>query len=176
MKIVGALVAALLFAIPAAPAATSQRVTIDRALDVSVLQRVNEVRAENGLPPLRLSESLSLAAAAHTREMVAAGYFGHQSSDGSPFWKRVRRFYGTKGFRQWSVGENLVWGSPVLSSDDAIQSWLESPEHRANLLSPGWHEIGLAGAHVPAAPGTFGDRETTIVTADFGSRTKSRSS
>src|SRR5436309_2274427 len=69
MKIVGALVAALLFAIPAAPAATSQRVTIDRALDVSVLQRVNEVRAENGLPPLRLSESLSRAAAAHTREI-----------------------------------------------------------------------------------------------------------
>ena len=174
MKTVGALIAALLFAIPVAPAATSQRVTIDRALDVSVLQGVNDVRAENGVPPLRLSVSLSRAAAAHTREMVAAGYFGHESSDGSPFWKRVKRFYGSNGFARWSVGENLVWGSPVLSSDDAVESWLESPEHRANLLSSSWREIGLAAAHVPAAPGTFGDRETTIVTADFGSRSRSR--
>jgi uncharacterized protein YkwD len=174
MKTVGALVAALLFALPAAPAATSQRVTIDRALDVSVLQRVNEVRGENGLPPLRLNVSLSRAAAAHTREMVASGYFGHQSTDGSPFWKRVERFYRSKGFARWSVGENLVWGSPVLSSDDAVQSWLESPEHRANLLSPNWTEIGLAATHVPSAPGTFGDRETTVVTADFGLRTRDR--
>jgi uncharacterized protein YkwD len=174
MKTMGALVAALLFALPAAPAATSRRVTIDRALDVSVLQRVNEVRAENGLQPLRLSVSLSHAAAAHTREMVAAGYFGHESSDGSPFWKRVKRFYGTKGFAAWSVGENLIWGSPVLSSDDTVNGWLESPEHRANLLSPNWREVGLAATHVPSAPGTFGDRETTVVTADFGARSRSR--
>jgi uncharacterized protein YkwD len=147
-------------------------VTIDRALDVSVLQRVNEVRSESGLPPLRVNVSLSRAAAAHTREMVASGYFGHESSDGSPFWKRVKHYYGSKGFARWSVGENLVWGSPVLSGGDAVQSWLESPEHRANLLSQSWTEIGLAATHVPSAPGAFGDRETTVVTADFGSRTK----
>ena len=174
MKTIGALVAALLVALPVAPAATSRRVTIDRALDVSVLQRVNEVRAENGLPPLRLSASLSRAAAVHTREMVVSGYFGHESSDGSPFWKRVKRFYDSRGFGRWSVGENLVWGSPVLSSDDTVQTWLESPEHRANLLSPKWREIGLAATHVPSAPGAFGDRETTVVTADFGSRARSR--
>jgi uncharacterized protein YkwD len=174
MKLVGALAAALLFALPVAPAATSQRVTIDNSLDVSVLQRINEVRAEYGLPPFRISASLNLAAAAHTREMVSVGYFGHASSDGSPFWKRVGRFYGTKGFSRWSVGENLVWGSPDLSGDDAVQVWLGSPEHRANLLSPQWSEIGLAAAHVPAAPGIFGDNETTVVTADFGARSRGR--
>jgi uncharacterized protein YkwD len=172
MKVVGALVAALVLLIPVAPAASSERMTIDRALDLSVLVRVNEVRAENGLPLLRLSGPLARAAAAHTREMIADGYFGHSSSDGSPFWKRLQRFYGARGFARWSVGENLVWGSPDLSGDDAVQWWLGSPEHRANLLNPSWNEIGLAAVHVPLAPGTFGDREATVVTADFGSRVK----
>jgi uncharacterized protein YkwD len=172
MKFVGAVAAALLVLVPASPAGASERMTIDRGLDSSVLLGVNEVRAENGLPPLRLNVQLSRAAALHSREMIAAGYFGHESSDGSPFWKRVQRFYVFKGFKRWSVGENLVWGSPELSGDDAIQWWLGSPEHRANLLNANWREIGLAAVHVPAAPGTFGDRETTVVTADFGTRTK----
>src|SRR6266568_3233154 len=114
MKIVGASVIALLLA-SSAPAGTNERVTIDRALDGSLVLRINEVRAENGLQPLRLSSELSRAAAAHTREMVAAGYFGHESRDGSPFWKRVQRFYVSRGFGSWSVGENLVWGSPDIS-------------------------------------------------------------
>ncbi len=172
MKVVGAVVAALVLVIPVAPAASSERMTIDRAFDISVLQRVNEVRAENGLPPLRASGQLGRAAAAHTREMLADGYFGHESFDGSPFWKRVQLFYAAKGFHRWLVGENLVWGSPDLSSDDAVQWWLGSPEHRANLLNPNWTEIGLATVHIPSAPGMFGDREATVVTADFGARTK----
>jgi uncharacterized protein YkwD len=48
--------------------------------------------------------------------------------------------------------------------------WLNSPPHRKNLLTPGWREIGLSAVHVAAAPGVFEGRETTIVTADFGTR------
>jgi uncharacterized protein YkwD len=172
MKLAAALSAAVVVAFPASPAASSERMTIDRALDVSVLVRVNEVRAENGLPPLRVNVQLSRAAAVHTREMLSEGYFGHNSWDGSPFWQRLQRFYVVKGFKQWSVGENLVWGAPDLSGDDAVQWWLGSPEHRANLLSTNWREIGLAAVHVPIAPGTFGGGEATVVTADFGTRTK----
>jgi len=48
--------------------------------------------------------------------------------------------------------------------------WMNSPEHRSNLLSRSWHEIGLSAVHFDAAPGTFGGRAVTIITADFGAR------
>jgi uncharacterized protein YkwD len=47
---------------------------------------------------------------------------------------------------------------------------MNSPPHRANLLSPRWREVGLAAVHVGRAPGVYGGREVTIVTADFGVR------
>ena len=172
MRIFGAVVIALALASSAAPASTGRSGSVDRALDASLVQRINQVREQHGLAPLRVSVALERAAVAHTREMLSAGYFAHDSSDGSPFWKRVERFYGAKGFRTWYVGENLVWGSPDLSGDDAVTDWLGSPEHRANLLSSSWREIGLAAVHVPSAPGAYGDREATIVTADFGARSR----
>jgi uncharacterized protein YkwD len=48
--------------------------------------------------------------------------------------------------------------------------WLNSPEHRKILLTARWREIGLAAVHVTSASGTYGGREVTIVTADFGVR------
>jgi hypothetical protein len=48
--------------------------------------------------------------------------------------------------------------------------WLNSPPHKKNLLTARWREVGLSAVHVLSAPGTFGSREVTIVTADFGVR------
>jgi uncharacterized protein YkwD len=47
---------------------------------------------------------------------------------------------------------------------------INSPEHKAILLTPRWREIGLSAVHSSGAPGTYGGREVTIVTADFGVR------
>jgi len=171
MKVVGVLVVTLLVA-SSAPASTGRTAAIDRALDSSLVEQINQLRAQHGLAPLRTSVALERAATAHTREMVAGGYFAHDSRDGSPFWERLERFYASKGFRTWWVGENLVWGTPDLSGADALQDWLQSPEHRANLLNRAWRDIGLAAVHVPSAPGAYGDQATTVVTADFGVRTK----
>jgi uncharacterized protein YkwD len=72
--------------------------------------------------------------------------------------------------RYWSVGENLLWSSPSVDASGALSMWFNSPEHRKNMLTPRWREIGLSAVHVSAAPGTYGGREVTIVTADFGVR------
>jgi hypothetical protein len=47
---------------------------------------------------------------------------------------------------------------------------MKSPEHRANLLSPTWREVGVSALHVAAAPGAFQGLDVTIVTTDFGVR------
>jgi uncharacterized protein YkwD len=171
-NVVGVLVVALLLLASSAAASTGRSAAIDRAFDTALVQQINQLRAQHGLAPFRTSLALERAAAVHTRDMVAAGYFAHRSSDGTPFWQRLERFYGSKGFRSWSVGENLVWGTPDLTGSAALDDWLRSPEHRANLLSRTWRDIGLAALHVPSAPGTYGDQETTVVTADFGVRNK----
>jgi uncharacterized protein YkwD len=159
------------WAVLKAPAA-QRNVASVRALESQVLADVNAERAKRGLRPLRFNAELARAAHAHSRDMARRGYFTHASADGSAFWRRVARYYRSAGFRYWSVGENLLWSSPDVSSGSAITMWLNSPGHRANLLSPRWREVGLAAVHVGSAPGFFGGREVTIVTANFGVRTR----
>lgn len=142
------------------------------ALEAQVLADVNATRRQRGLRPLRFSGQLARAADFHSQDMARRGYFSHNSRDGSAFWRRVQRFYPSTGYRSWIVGENLVWASPDLSASSALSMWMGSPPHRANLLNRQWREIGLAAIHVTAAPGVFGGHQVTIVTANFGSRTR----
>jgi uncharacterized protein YkwD len=140
------------------------------ALEQGVLSDINALRREHGLAPLRLSARLSAAARQHSDEMAARGYFSHDSANGSSFDKRIARFYPIGGTHYWAVGENLLWSSPQVDADSALTMWWNSPEHRKNMLTARWREIRLAAVHVAAAPGTYGGREVTIVTTDFGVR------
>jgi uncharacterized protein YkwD len=141
-------------------------------LEAQVLADVNAARRQRGLQALRFSAALSRAAESHSRDMARRGYFTHESADGSAFWRRVERFYGSAGYRTWAVGENLLWVSPDLDSGTALSMWMASPPHRENLLSRQWREVGLAAIHVASAPGIYGGHEVTIVTANFGSRVR----
>ena len=139
-------------------------------LESGVLEELNAIRRSHGLVPVRLSRPLSVAADAHSRSMGTFGYFEHNSRDGSEFWKRIKRFYGSSGYGTWSVGENLLWTSGRADAAVAVKLWMESPAHRANILTARWREVGLSAVSVPAAPGVFGGRDVTIITSDFGAR------
>jgi uncharacterized protein YkwD len=162
------LVAAL--AAPSAMTNTGQSHVALTSLESGVLVQLNRIRAQHGLAPLRLNNSLTAAAAQHTREMAADGYFSHDSVNGTAFWRRIQRWYGQGNYSSWSVGENLLWSSPGVDPAGALQLWMHSPEHRANILDPQWREIGVAAVHVGSAPGEFGNAPVTIVTTDFGAR------
>jgi uncharacterized protein YkwD len=158
--------------IPAGPAgATANRpATALSTLEQGVLSDINSLRRDHGLAPLRLSAALTAAARQHSTEMAARGYFSHNSASGSSFDKRIARYYPIGGTRYWSVGENLLWSSPDVDAGGALTMWWNSPEHRKNMLTARWREIGISAVHVAAAPGTYGGREVTIVTTDFGVR------
>jgi len=104
--------------------------------------------------------------------MTSTGLFQHESSDGSAFWKRVERYYGSVGYQRWDVGETLLWSSPDTTASTAVSDWLASPPHRKILLDAGWFEVGVSAVHDTSAPGAFDGVEGTIVTADFGARTR----
>src|SRR5258708_5603085 len=125
------------------------------SLQVGVLAKLNQIRFAHRLAPLKLNTSLSAAARQHSAEMLADGYFAHESADGSAFWKRIQRFYPSGPYGYWSVGENLLWASGNLDATSALKLWLASPEHRANILDPRWRQIGVAALSETDAPGTF---------------------
>ena len=165
----GAIAAAAL-AVPAAAAAPQRHQAGLSALESGVLVDINAFRRAHHLAPLTLNGKLGAAAREHTAQMAAQGYFAHESADGSLFWKRIAAFYRSGPWHFWSVGENLLWSSPDVTPAKALQMWLNSPEHRANLLNARWREIGVAAIHVAAAPGVYEGRDVTIVTTDFGVR------
>jgi uncharacterized protein YkwD len=155
---------------PDAPAQPNPEPSTPAGYETVLLREINEVRAQNSLHPLRFSNALNAAAQYHSKAMAERGFFTHESADGSSFWQRVERFYPSRGFRYWSAGENLAYGSPSLSPGSAVRAWMDSPGHRANLLSTMWQEVGLSAEQPDAAPGYYGGHRATIVTADFGIR------
>ena len=102
--------------------------------------------------------------------MAEKGFFRHTSADGSAFWKRLIPVYRQQRGRPWGTGENLMWRSPELTAEQAVDLWLKSPPHRKNLLTPSWRDIGIGAVHAFAAPGVYEGLEVTILTADFGVR------
>ena len=145
LRVLLAAVAALLLAAPAGA----------RRSQPALLVAMNRVRAQHGLPPLRIDRNLRRAAWAHSRTMLADGALDHGA-----FSTRMAQ-YGVAGHR---IGENLGWGTGAGGSPRAIVvAWLRSPEHRANLLRPSFTRVGVGDV-----VGTFqGYAGAHVVTADF---------
>jgi uncharacterized protein YkwD len=154
----------------ASVAAPQRSGTSMAALEGSVVARMNVVRRSHGLRAFRMNRRLRTAAVFHSKDMGRRGYFEHDSLTGTPFWRRIQRFYPSRGFSSWTVGENLLWGSNTYDATFAVREWMESPPHRQNILSRDWREVGIGAVFFGRAPGEFGGRPVTIVTADFGSR------
>jgi uncharacterized protein YkwD len=153
-----------------AGASAVHRTASTQALETDVLADMNAVRAAHGLRPLTLSARLSAAARQHTVEMARRGYFEHSSANGTSFDNRIARFYPVGQYRYWAVGENLLYSSPDVDAPDAVKMWMQSPEHRANILRKSWREVGLSAVHSDSAPGEYQGMAVTIITADFGVR------
>ena len=158
------------FAAPVASSSNAGTTVSLTSLESGVLQQLNTIRAQHGLVALKLSARLTAAAEQHSTEMGTDGYFEHSSHDGTAFWKRIGRWYASSGYGYWSVGENLLWSSPDVDPAHALELWMNSPEHRANILTARWREIGVSAVHVQAAPGTYRGLDVTIITTDFGVR------
>jgi uncharacterized protein YkwD len=167
--LIGLIVLVLAAALPATVRSAGHGQTTLVVLEDGILSELNQIRADHGLRPLKLSSELTAAARHHNSEMLGEGYFEHESPGGSPFWKRVHRFYGNPGGKRWQVGENLLWSSPAIRAKKAVVAWMASPPHRQNILSAAWREIGIGALRAPSSSVSQG-RPLTVITTDFGVR------
>ena len=142
-------------------------------LEAYMLTLVNEVRAEHDLAPLTLEMNLNLSADVHTAWMIAADTFSHTGDGGSSASERIR----AAGFDiggSWSTGENLaaqtVRGAEGLFDDvyDLHVSLMDSPGHRANILSDDYTHIGIGIAVGPLSYDTGSFYDSILVTQNFG--------
>jgi uncharacterized protein YkwD len=130
---------------------------------------LNAERADHGLPTLRANERLTRAAEAYSAKMVRRRFFAHVCPEGSTLKSRIRSVkYLNKSVRDYSLGENLAWGSGSLSTPKSIvRGWMRSSGHRHAILDEGFQDVGVGVA--PGAPRKVRGRAATY-TAEFGYR------
>jgi uncharacterized protein YkwD len=150
--------------------ATAATARFASALQRSIVGELNVLRRAHRLPRLTVSAQLTRAGEEHARELALRGYFSHAWSDGSSFGTWIRRFYPATGARTWRAGENLLWSTPGLSAQRAIEMWLASPPHRKNMLDRRWRQVGLGVVEAENAPGFFGGQNVVVAAAEFGVR------
>ena len=123
----------------------------------AVLCMINEQRSERGLVKLRANAKLRRAAERHSRNMTENDFFDHVSPSGTTPVERVKAAGYLTGASSWAVGENIAWGEQRLSTPrEIMQSWMESPGHKANILNRGFRHVGIGvvvGAPVDDASG-----------------------
>ncbi|MCZ7456873.1 sigma-70 family RNA polymerase sigma factor [Streptomyces sp. WMMC940] len=105
-----------------------------------VVALVNAERAKAGCGPVRSNDKLETAARRHSEDMAARGYFDHTSPDGTDPGDRIT----AAGYRWSTYGENIARGQQSPSS--VMDSWMNSPGHRANILNCSFKELGV-GIH-----------------------------
>ena len=126
--------------------------------ETEILGLVNQKRVRGGLPPLKFSPRLAVIARGHSYDMAMRHYLAHNSPDGVAPADRISGV----GIGYRAVGENIYMDDNADSADvpqRAMNGWLKSPEHLANIVSGKFTETGVGIAQ--SADGS------TYVTQDF---------
>jgi len=123
-----------------------------------IIRQVNAERERRGIKPLKFSPRLAVVARGHSYDMAIRHYHDRNSPEGSTPADRVRGV----GVDAKAVGEN-IYVDEVRKFDAigerTLKGWLDSPEHRANMLSADFVETGVGIAR--SSDGS------TYVTQDF---------
>jgi hypothetical protein len=128
------------------------------AVFASVLvDQTNGVRQTESLGTLKTNPILEHAARLKVEDMVAKGYFSHNSPDGKTPWY----WFDKAGYNYAAAGENLAVN--FVDSQDVTNAWMQSPTHRANIMSGNYTEIGIA-----VMSGMYKGREAIFVVQEFG--------
>lgn len=104
---------------------------------VEVLNLVNAERKKAGLNELVLNHTLNGVAMEKAFDMKEKNYFSHESPTyGSPF-EMLQHF----GVKYTAAGENIAAGQKT--SNEVMESWMNSSGHRANILNKNYTELGV---------------------------------
>jgi uncharacterized protein YkwD len=135
----------------------------------AVLCLVNRARQHHGLRLLRDDPDLRVSATRHSTDMVERDYFAHDGLYGGTLGDRLGRTGYLYRAKSYLLGENIGGGEGSRAGSPAavFRSWMNSPPHRANVLSPYFQDLGVGVAR--GFPG-HGRASAATYTLDFGTR------
>lgn len=114
----------------------------DRA-EFLMLQEINTLRYAEGLPLVGLENNLSRSCRRHALDMGQRNYFDHFSPDGDNPTDRARRAGIANGVSE-NIGIIRTFGKDLDEVVGALMDgFLQSPEHRINLLDPNVTHVGI---------------------------------
>ncbi|MCX6721540.1 MAG: CAP domain-containing protein [Candidatus Staskawiczbacteria bacterium] len=123
-----------------------------------IIYETNVQRVKNGLPSLTKNEILNQMAEAKAKDMFAKQYFDHVSPDGYGLEDLARDY----GYKYVEVGENLLEGN-FNDEKQILNDWMNSPEHRHNILNEKFTEMGAA-----VIKGKYEGRTVWMAVQEFG--------
>lgn len=123
----------------------------------AIIELTNKQRQAAGLNALKENTLLDQAAAAKAADMFSKDYWAHNAPDGTEPWS----FILSSGYSYLHAGENLA--RDFRDPGSVVTAWMNSPSHKANLVSPKYSDIGVA-----VVDGKLDGVETTLVVQMFG--------
>ena len=162
--------ASSLLAPPGACGPAADRLDLDPATAQKAMRCLtNYARVHSGLRPLAANATLNGAGAAKLQADIACGQFTHTPCS-HPFTDVFARYL--TGANSYTLGENIAWGTGSYGTPrETMNEWLNSPEHRQNILSPAFHELGIGYLSEQSFQGTTG---ATLWSQEFGTRSPRR--
>lgn len=110
--------------------------------ELEVFNLINQQRANNGLPALKINNEVQRVARIKAQDLVDNNYFAHNSPTyGTPF-NMLKSF----GISYNSAGENIAGNS---SNSSAVTAWMNSSGHRANILNSSYNYTGIGVVSSP---------------------------
>jgi len=122
------------------------RTVLGYATDMSIsslLDGTNAQRSSSNETAFAINSELNQAAQAKANDMAARDYWSHNTPDGQTPWT----FITAAGYDYQTAGENLAYG--FATAADTLTAWMNSPEHRANVLNTTYKDVGFGIANTP---------------------------
>ncbi|MEW2298028.1 CAP domain-containing protein [Streptomyces sp. NPDC006743] len=121
-------------ALASAPPATSTEHVSEAT---RILHLTNDARRQAGCKPLKTNPKINHAARRHATDLQAHHRYSHTGSDVSDPGDRLQ----DAGYHWRLAGENIFLGPH--NAQEAVQGWLASPQHRANILNCAYRHTGI---------------------------------
>jgi len=122
---------------------------------------VNWARRQEGRTGLQRRSALRRAAELKGQSVASCGQFSH-----TPCGTAVESGVNAAGYRYATFGENLFAGTGSVTPRQVVTAWLNSPPHRATMLSGRFRHLGAAPVR---ASGLLGGADAVVWTATFAS-------
>jgi uncharacterized protein YkwD len=119
-------------------------------IEQAVISLTNDVRTGRRLAPLDSSDALAAIARRHSQDMLNRGYFDHCTPEGLHSSDRIAR----GGLDFDATGENIYMArnataGPADLASAMVKGWMNSRDHRANILTPDYRVVGVGIVATP---------------------------